>query len=327
MEQIAKKRLNNLAIVIPAYKQTFFKEALESIANQTNKEFTLYIGDDCSPDNLFSIVKEYENRIKIVYKHFGENIGGKDLVTHWNRCIDLTKNEEWVWLFSDDDVMDNNCVEEFYLEIEKRVKAHLYHFDIVRIDKYNNILSIEKKFPKHITAVDLLYLKMTNRINSYVVEYIFNKDQFYNQGCFQKFDLAWGSDQATWVKLSLEKGIISIPSALVKWRNSGINISSNNFEKSILIRKIEANILYFEWVRKYFLDIKSPIPLSKLESCLWFLNDIKTYIFRFGLHDISEWINKFFITKTNFWYRLFVYSYIFSYKLYCATFKKVLKNE
>ena len=41
---------NNLAIVIPAYKSTFLPAALDSIAAQTCQDFTLYIGDDCSPN-------------------------------------------------------------------------------------------------------------------------------------------------------------------------------------------------------------------------------------------------------------------------------------
>ena len=74
----------------------------------------MYIGDDCSPGNLYSIVEKYENRIPIVYKHFDENLGGKDLVAQWERCIDLVGDEEWIWLFSDDDIMDPTCVENFY---------------------------------------------------------------------------------------------------------------------------------------------------------------------------------------------------------------------
>jgi len=54
---------NNLAIVIPAYKSTFLAAALDSIAAQTCKDFTLYIGDDCSPNNLGEIVDRYMDKI------------------------------------------------------------------------------------------------------------------------------------------------------------------------------------------------------------------------------------------------------------------------
>ena len=43
--------MSNLAIVIPAYKSTFLPVALDSIVAQTCKDFTLYIGGDCSSEH------------------------------------------------------------------------------------------------------------------------------------------------------------------------------------------------------------------------------------------------------------------------------------
>ena len=40
-----------LAIVIPYYKIIFFEKTLESLAQQTDKRFRVYIGDDASPDS------------------------------------------------------------------------------------------------------------------------------------------------------------------------------------------------------------------------------------------------------------------------------------
>jgi glycosyltransferase involved in cell wall biosynthesis len=48
--------MSDLEVIIPAYKSMFFPQTLLSIANQTNKKFTLYIGDDCSSENLYGIV-------------------------------------------------------------------------------------------------------------------------------------------------------------------------------------------------------------------------------------------------------------------------------
>ncbi|MCS3153719.1 glycosyltransferase [Phocaeicola dorei] len=94
-----------MAIVIPAYKGRFLKETLDSIAVQAHKdEFVLYIGDDASPERLDKIVESYQNKVNLVYHRFSENMGGKDLVAHWERCIQLSA-EPFIWLFSDDDLM------------------------------------------------------------------------------------------------------------------------------------------------------------------------------------------------------------------------------
>ena len=118
-----------LAIVIPAYKDSFLKESLDSIVSQTCKNFTLYIGDDCSPYDLKMIVDKYKGSMNVVYKRFETNLGGKDLVAQWERCINLTQGEPYIWLFSDDDILENNCVEEFYKILDKRPNGVLFHFD------------------------------------------------------------------------------------------------------------------------------------------------------------------------------------------------------
>ena len=53
---------NKLAIIIPAYKACFFREVLDSIVRQSNRDFTVYIGDDASPDDLESIVSDYKDK-------------------------------------------------------------------------------------------------------------------------------------------------------------------------------------------------------------------------------------------------------------------------
>lgn len=48
-----------IAIVIPAYKCRFLRQTLDSIVVQTCRSFTVYIGDDASPQNLKEIVSDY----------------------------------------------------------------------------------------------------------------------------------------------------------------------------------------------------------------------------------------------------------------------------
>ena len=110
--------MGKLAIIIPAYKATFLPAALDSIAEQTCKDFTLYIGDDCSPEPIGDIVEKYRDQINLVYQRFDTNLGGKDLVAQWERCIALSQGEPYIWLFSDDDVMEPNCVEELFKTID-----------------------------------------------------------------------------------------------------------------------------------------------------------------------------------------------------------------
>lgn len=69
-----------IAIVIPAYKCRFLRQTLDSIVVQTCRSFTVYIGDDASPQNLKEIVSDYADKMNIVYRRFDTNLGGVDLL-------------------------------------------------------------------------------------------------------------------------------------------------------------------------------------------------------------------------------------------------------
>lgn len=185
---------SDLAIVIPAYKLQFFEQALNSIASQSNQNFTVYIGDDDSKSDLFSIFKKFEHKINIKYYKFDTNLGGTDLVAHWERCIQLTEKENWIWLFSDDDIMTENCVKDFYECLEKNPNTELFHFDIEVINAENKLLRKSIKFPKKLNVSDFNLKKWRSELFSYVVEYIFSRQSYHKNNGFQNFPFAWHSD-------------------------------------------------------------------------------------------------------------------------------------
>ena len=135
-----------LAIVIPAYKSVFLGKTLESISAQTDKNFRVYVGDDASPDNIKIICERYADTLDIIYHRFEDNLGGRDLVSQWERCIGLS-SEPWVWLFCDDDIMDPECVSAFYAHLNQTAGLFdLYRFNTTRIDEAERTIY---KSPRH----------------------------------------------------------------------------------------------------------------------------------------------------------------------------------
>ena len=117
-----------LAIVIPAYKGEFLAKTLSSLANQTNMNFNVYVGDDCSPFDLSRIVNQFKDKLSIHYVRFSENMGKANLIAQWNRCLGLLQGEEYFCFFSDDDLMEPGCVEAFYQALNTHPLSDVYHF-------------------------------------------------------------------------------------------------------------------------------------------------------------------------------------------------------
>lgn len=128
-----------ISIVIPTYKnpETIF-QAIESAINQ--KEAPLYeiviVNNNPEEGNDFiERLKDFHSN-KINYYQNTENIG---LFGNWNRCIELARAEEIVYLHSDDMLCEDTLKKlwDFHLKVEKEA-AILGCSNI--IDKQGNIM-------------------------------------------------------------------------------------------------------------------------------------------------------------------------------------------
>ncbi|HET9948812.1 MAG TPA: glycosyltransferase family 2 protein, partial [Longimicrobiales bacterium] len=183
--------MHPLAIVIPAYKPEFLGPALASVAAQTDRRFTLYVGDDAGPPEIARLCATYSGGpVRLVYLRWEHNLGRRSLAAHWNRCVRACA-EPWVWLFSDDDLMAPDCVAAFYEELARGPATDLLRFDTDVIDARGRRLVTSPPHPAHESGVDFVYDRLQGRRNSFVVEYVFRRGVFEREGGFPELPVAW----------------------------------------------------------------------------------------------------------------------------------------
>jgi glycosyltransferase involved in cell wall biosynthesis len=264
-----------LAIVIPAYKAAYLRECLQAIAVQTDRRFHVYLGDDCSPEPLADIVREFSAQLPITYHRCERNLGGKSLVQQWERCLNLTR-EPWIWLFSDDDFMDKNCVAAFYAELERTEADHdVYRFDTTWVDgrgqPRSQPESITVNHPVEETGAEFLLARMAGSRNSTLQEIIFSRLAWKEVRGIPAFPLAWCSDDAFIAQLGSRRTIRTITTAKVYWRLSDINISSNRTSATTRV-KIRASDQFVRWVTRYFQPLSATLRQEASQlSERWFL--------------------------------------------------------
>jgi hypothetical protein len=275
-----------LAIVIPYYKLTFFEETLKSLADQTDKRFKVYIGDDASLENPLELLEKYKGKFQFKYKRFENNLGGISLVQQWERCIAMVDDEEWIQILGDDDVLGNNVVEEFYKNTPKSTnEINVIRFLTQKIDEKGLPISIIYKHPEIEKATDFLFRKTRSSLS----EYIFRKKQVIDIG-FKDFPLAWFSDVLAVLEFSNFKDIFSINNSLVSIRISEFSISGN---KTNLTLKSKATFEFYYYLltikKDSFTNVQRDDLLLKINKCyindkrkiFLFLNISKIYISNF----------------------------------------------
>ena len=105
--------MNNLiSIVLPVYNgEKYLKESIESIVNQTYKNWELLIVDDCSTDKSADIARKYERADRrIRYYKNEENLR---LPRNLNKGFSLTKGDYLTWT-SDDNKFKPEALEKMH---------------------------------------------------------------------------------------------------------------------------------------------------------------------------------------------------------------------
>lgn len=308
-----------LAIIIPAYKNQFFFQTLESLSVQSNKNFKVYIGNDNSPFEFETIISQFQNKLNISYVKFESNLGQISLTSHWERCIELS-HEKWIWLFSDDDVIECDCVEKFYQRLNDSDK--LYKFNTKVIDSDDNVVidkfSQVNSYQNFISPTDFIKKRIKcNGFRSFAVEYIFSREIF-NKIRFVNFPLAWASDDATWLLYSIDAKKINCIDAFVRWRYSGINITaSNNVEISSI--KVDSSIEYCIWLKN--ISSRHYLGITDNELLYWLSVQITSLCFRLGFSAFIKLTSR---ISTS--YKIFALVRYFIFIKYCQA-KVVIKNN
>ena len=255
-----------LAIVIPYYKLTYFEATLKSLVNQTNKNFSVYIGNDNSPEDPQDLIDKY-SEIITSYKKFETNLGGEFLTKQWERCIDtMVNDEEWIMLLCDDDLLSENYVNKFHLHLDNIIDKNisLVKYNCKVIDTKGKIVQGPYSY-NQIEKSSIFFKKLFfNEAFSTLSENIFRKDK-YHKYKYQNIELAFGSDAIAVLEYSEFNEIYMIVDEFMTFRRSDINISGNRTDKKLQLRKMKGNTSYMYYLLKNYSDKFDEV--TKLEMC------------------------------------------------------------
>ena len=279
-----------LAIVIPYFKINFFEETLTSLANQTDKRFKVYIGDDASPENPSSVLEKYKEKINFKHTRFDNNIGGTSLVKQWHRCLDLTQNEEWTMILCDDDILSENVVAEFHAAIDEvnQQNINVIRYATAVINQHSETISKIHVHPKLEKSTDFLMRKIKGGTRSSLSEFIFRKKVLLDIK-FKELPLAWYSDYLAVLECTYFECIYTINNAEVFFRLSEINITG---KKDDMLPKNVATFHYYH----YLLNEKGSFFDAKQTDVLLFILE-KTFLD--NKKNINFWLlfTKLYISK------------------------------
>lgn len=262
-----------ITIAIPAYKSQYLAQSISSALAQTYQNIEVLVVDDKSPEDLESIVDLFpDTRLK--YYRNEENLGGKDFVSSWNRCLELA-NGRFFCLLCDDDIYAPNFVEEMVTLWEKYPDTKVFRARANMIDGNNNIVDYYPSCPEFETVTDYMFHREKDLRQQTVSEFMIETEHMRSLGGYVSLPLGWGSDVASCYLFGKDNGIVSSQKVLASFRQSGINMSTAGKRT---IEKIDALNQYSIFVHNMLKDLQGD---SKYLELIGRWNDITTNRLKF----------------------------------------------
>lgn len=127
---------NKVSIIIPVYNaEKFIGKTIESVLNQTYKNWEILIFNDKSKDNSLKIIKKYSEKDKrIKFVDSKENVG---VVAARNKLIEIATGEFIAFLDADDYWKQN--------KLEKQIKFMLKNNALISCTEYTRVTEDEKE--------------------------------------------------------------------------------------------------------------------------------------------------------------------------------------
>ena len=126
-----------ISILTPCFNhEKYILQFLESVKNQTFKDFELIIINDCSTDNTANLIKNFnDDRIKLINQEFNQGLNSALNIGFENSSSDIL-----VYIASDD-ILNNNALELIVKAFEENPDKNVVYSAVSAIDETGKSLN------------------------------------------------------------------------------------------------------------------------------------------------------------------------------------------
>ena len=222
------RRNRMISVVMPTYNgEKYIREAIDSILNQTYKDFELIIVDDCSTDDTPKILQTYadkDERIKIFRNEVNQKLP-RSLNIGFSKC----SGDYYTWT-SDDNMYYSNALETMADLLDKNQDTDLVFARIEYIDGTGNKTGVreiptdlDEMYCRNLIGACFLYRKKVHeQLQGYDASKFLIEDYDFFRRAYMQFKFEY------------------IPNVLYAYRRHGDSLSETRI---IDVKKIRIELL------------------------------------------------------------------------------------
>ena len=279
------------SVTIPAYKDKYLKESIDSVLAQTYPNYEVVIVNDASPYDLDSIVNQYTDP-RIRYFKNEKNCGARDVVDNWNICLSHSTGDYLICM-GDDDNLTPRCLQDFADLIEKYPQLDLFLARSEVIDDNSNFVNRLDPRPEWESVYSLIYKPRYTHLG----DFLFKTETLRKNGGFYKLPYGWQSDDISAFIAAASHGVANTQEVGFQYRGNGLSISH---DLTCIEDKIEAIRASVKW-RLAFVADKRPDDAEDRQLVELIKRDARKYEHS-EIDDMVEFdIRKHFLSRSWYW--------------------------
>jgi len=278
-----------VSVIIPNYNhESYLKQRIDSVLEQSYEDFELIILDDCSNDGSKNIIELYRNHPKISQIIYNDVNSGSTF-RQWKKGIELAKGK-WIWIAESDDYCKKNFLQNVLNAIDN--SDAVLGFSLSEEVDLNNVtirkrpLSIKQNVAngKDYILSNLIYQNDIYNASMVVFNKEFVDDQIYNKLVKYKYAGDW-----LFFGSIIKKGkTVEVHEYLNYFRRHSNNVSNPSMKRGLsflegleAVKEIKKNqkILKIKFIKKWIIkwrSFNSNYHFSTKTNILIFLKIIKS---------------------------------------------------
>lgn len=239
------KSMPKVSVLMPTYNYgSYLAKAIESVLNQTYRDFELIIVDNSSTDDTGKIVSFYQNDSRVKYFRNAQNIGN---INNFNKALEYANGEYIKFLFSDDFVHPE-ALEDFVNVLDNNLSVSLvtsyfeYFGSMSKIHKQPQVGKLSGYEAIKSTIINGNWIGSPSNV-------IFRKSCYDGNGFSNKW--RWWSDLEFWHRIMGVGDLYVVPKVLSGFRYHDSSATQDcliNFEDAYdeyyYLKHVSVNNLY-----------------------------------------------------------------------------------
>lgn len=206
-----------VSVIVPNYNHyQFLPKRLETIFNQTFQDFEVILLDDCSTDDSWEYLKQYEKHPN-VSNCIRTDVNSGSPFKQWKKGLELAKYD-WIWIAESDDFSELDFLERLVAQIDNEVSLVFAKSEFV--DERGGPLffnGVRHEVKSYDLGEQSLRMKGTQFIADYLMyrNYLLNASAviFRKPECFPvaALSMKYGGDWFFWLSIIGNQDTIYVP--------------------------------------------------------------------------------------------------------------------